>query len=190
MLSLLQSSKFALQGFAQALQQELYSRNILVSQCFPPDTDTPLLASENLQKPHITKLLSESSATVPAATVAVSAADGLQHWRPTVPVGFDGWMLATLTAGMGPAGTLVDALVQVLTLGLWRLVALFYVQYWYRGVIARHDTVPAKAISAAGAGSGAGASAGEERGGRAKAAVGAGSGSLSQPLVGEDAKRK
>lgn len=174
----LQASKFALQGFAQALQQELYSRNILVSQCFPPDTDTPLLASENLQKPHVTKLLSESSATVSAAVVGVGACNGLENWRPAVPVGFDGWMLATLTSGMGPAGTLLDATIQVLTLGLWRFIALFYVQYWYRGVIAKHDVAPGPSTAVP-----------------ASAAAGAGAAKhvkspLTTPLVDEDSKKK
>lgn len=211
------SSKFALQGFCQALSQELYTRNILVSQCFPPDTDTPLLASENLQKPVVTRLLSESSATVPASVVAESAANGLEHWRPSVPVGFDGWMLSTLTSGMGPCGTLFDAFVQVLTLGLWRFIALFYVQWWYRGVVAKHDhvrpdgtstggdVVPAAsssstAASATGttknvpAASASAAAAAAGATGKAKRSPSSSSSSasspLSQPLVDEDAKRK
>lgn len=110
---------------------ELYNRHILVSVAFPPDTDTPLLASENLQKPHITKLLSEASATVKPEEVARSIVQGMVHWEPTISVGFDGWMLSTLTAGMGPAGSFSTALVQSLTAGLWRAVALCYVQHFY-----------------------------------------------------------
>lgn len=178
---LVQASKFALQGFAQALQQELYSRNILVSQCFPPDTDTPLLASENLQKPHVTKLLSESSATVSAAVVGVSACNGLENWRPAVPVGFDGWMLATLTSGMGPAGTLLDAAIQVLTLGLWRFIALFYVQYWYRGVIAKHDVAPGPSTIPVAAAILPSAASGAAKHSKS---------SLTTPLVEEDSKTK
>lgn len=130
-LSSLQSSKFALTGFAQALSMELYNRRILVSISFPPDTDTPLLASENLQKPHITKLLSDASATVKPEHVARSIVQGMVNWEPSIAVGFDGWMLATLTAGMGPAGSFSNALVQTLTAGLWRAVALCYVQHFY-----------------------------------------------------------
>jgi 3-dehydrosphinganine reductase len=112
----------------------------LTRQVFPPDTDTPLLASENLRKPTVTKLLSESTAMVAPEAVASAALDGVCGGAVSVAVGFDGWMLATLTSGMGPAGTLGSAAVQVLTMGLWRLVALCYVQWWHRGIIARHDT--------------------------------------------------
>jgi len=111
---------------------ELFSRRILVSVSYPPDTDTPLLAAENLQKPRITRLLSEASATVSPAHVARGIVRGMVHWAPAIAVGFDGWMLATLTAGMGPAGSFGAALVQSLTAGLWRAVALCYLFSFYR----------------------------------------------------------
>jgi hypothetical protein len=64
-------------------------------------------------------------------------------------------------------------------MGLWRLVGLAYVQYWYRAVIARHDEdlgVPA-----------AGAAAAAAAVGRTKARS---LDALAQPLVDEDEKRK
>ena len=114
---------------------ELAPRRILISLSFPPDTDTPLLASENLQKPDITRLLSAATTTVPAATVAAGIVAGMERFSPTISVGFDGWMLSTLTAGMGPAGSWGAAAVQVATMGLWRAVALFYVQDFYGTVM-------------------------------------------------------
>ena len=117
---------------------ELHARGILVSVAFPPDTDTPLLASENLQKPRITRLLSEATVTVSPETVARGIIEGMEVWSPAIPVGFDGWMLSTLTSGMGPAGSLGSALVQVFTMGLWRLVSLVYVQDFYR-TVKKHD---------------------------------------------------
>ena len=39
-----QASKFALRGLFEALSQELYTRRILLTLAFPPDTDTPMLA--------------------------------------------------------------------------------------------------------------------------------------------------
>jgi 3-dehydrosphinganine reductase len=133
------SSKFALQGFAQALGQELHTRNIVVSQVFPPDTDTPLLATENLQKPTVTRLLSETSAMVAPEAVARATLVGIETGAVSIPVGFDGWMLATLTAGMGPAGSLFTAAVQVFTMGLWRFVSVCLVTYWHIAIIARND---------------------------------------------------
>ena len=110
---------------------ELYKQRILVSISFPPDTDTPLLAAENLQKPRITKLLSDASATTTPEHVARTIIAGMERWAPAIPVGFDGWMLATLTAGMGPAGSVGTAAVQILTMGVWRLVSLLYLQSFY-----------------------------------------------------------
>ena len=118
-------------GFAQSLSMEVIKRRILVSVSFPPDTDTPLLAAENLQKPRITKLLSDASATTTPEHVARTIIAGMVHWAPAIPVGFDGWMLATLTAGMAPAGSVGAALVQCLTMGLWRAVSLCYLQSFY-----------------------------------------------------------
>jgi len=154
------ASKFALAGLAQALAMELAPRRVLVSLAIPPDTDTPLLASENLQKPAVTRLLSEATATVAPAVVAAGVVAGIESWAPTIPVGFDGWMLSTLTAGMGPAGSLGGALVQVLTMGLWRAVGLLYVQSFYATVASEArkaaaaaraaPTTPAPAPTAAG----------------------------------------
>ena len=113
---------------------ELLPRGIRVSVAFPPDTDTPLLAAENLQKPRITRLLSEATSTVAPDVVARSIVDGMERWAPALSVGFDGWMLSTLTAGMGPAGSLGAACAQACTMGLWRVVGLAYVQGFYRTV--------------------------------------------------------
>lgn len=134
--SISQASKFALNGLAQALAMELAPRKILVSVAYPPDTDTPGLAAENLQKPAITKRLSEATATVAPEVVAKSIVDGMEHWTPLITVGFDGWMLATLTSGFWPVSTVVGGAIQVLTVGLWRLVALFYIQFFYGIVLA------------------------------------------------------
>ena len=129
-----------------------------------------------MQKPAVTRLLSEATATVQPEAVARATLDGVERWAPAIPVGFDGWMLATLTPGMGPAGSLGTALVQAATMGLWRIVGLAYVQPWYRGVIDKHDDDPAAPAAQQGGG-GAGA-------GRAKAS------SLGQPLVNPDDKSK
>lgn len=111
---------------------ELWPRRILVSLCFPPDTDTPLLAEENKTKPQITRMLSEASATVKPETVASDVIAGMERWTFQIATGFDGWMLATVTSGMSPAGSFVTGAVQVLTMSLWRLVGLLYVQYFYK----------------------------------------------------------
>ena len=46
--------------------------------------------------------------------------------------GLEGWMVSTLTAGMGPVRTMVDALCQITLMGILRLVSLFYLMDFRR----------------------------------------------------------
>ena len=50
--------------------------------------------------------------------------------RPSFSVyfGIEGWMLSTLTAGMGPVSTIIDGLCQVFLMGILRFVSLFYLK--------------------------------------------------------------
>ena len=82
--------------------------------------------------------------------VARSILSSVEHWAPYASVGFDGWMLSTVTAGMGPAGSVAAAALQVATMGLWRLVALIIVQSWYRVVRVHDRRGVGWAVSAAG----------------------------------------
>jgi 3-dehydrosphinganine reductase len=144
---LLQASKFALNGFSQSLAMEVHTRGIKVCVCFPPDTDTPLLAEENKTKPAITKMLSESTTMVSADSVADAAVSGMVRGSPLIGIGFDGWMLATLTAGMTPVSSYFMGAIEVLTLSIWRLVGIGYVSYFYF-LIGRNDKPGAKQASA------------------------------------------
>ena len=54
-------TKFALRGFAEALQMELSNDNISVQVVYPPDTDTPGYKLEQIGKPKETHLISESA---------------------------------------------------------------------------------------------------------------------------------
>ena len=49
------ASKFALRGFADALGMELEGSNTAVTIVYPPDMNTPGLATENLTKPEVVK---------------------------------------------------------------------------------------------------------------------------------------
>lgn len=57
---------------------------------------------------------------------------GLERRAFNVWTGLDGFMLSSLTCGMEPAFGLLPALVQVLTMSLFRLVSLFYLLDFYR----------------------------------------------------------
>ena len=69
------ASKFALRGFAEALQMEVKPFNISVTIAFAPDTDTPCLAEENKMKPMETKLISDTAGVFQADKVALAIFD-------------------------------------------------------------------------------------------------------------------
>lgn len=67
--------KAALKAFAEALSVELAMEGIAVSCAFPPDTDTPQYAAENLSKPEITKRITAGGGLMSAEKVAKTIVD-------------------------------------------------------------------------------------------------------------------
>ena len=53
--------------------------------------------------------------------------------------GIDGWMLSTLTSGMNPVTSLVDAIYQVSLMGTLRFISLFYLMDFGRITQNCHD---------------------------------------------------
>jgi len=54
-------TKYALRGFAEALQMEVQRDNIYVQVAYPPDTDTPGYQLEQDGKPEETHLISQAA---------------------------------------------------------------------------------------------------------------------------------
>ena len=56
-----------------------------------------------------------------------------QH-RPAFNVyfGLEGWMLATISSGMSPVHSILDALCQIFLMGLLRFISLFYLMDFRR----------------------------------------------------------
>lgn len=119
-------TKFALRGFAEALQMEVKPYNVYVTVAYPPDTDTPGFAEENKSKPLETKLISETSSLCQADQVAKVIVKDAVQGNFNSSVGSDGYMLSSLTCGMSPVTTITEGLQQVVTMGLFRTIALFY----------------------------------------------------------------
>lgn len=71
------ASKFAVRGLAESLRGELKPMNISVSIAYPPDTDTPQLAAENLTKPAATKQITATASLWSADAVAKKIVDGM-----------------------------------------------------------------------------------------------------------------
>lgn len=119
-------TKFALRGLAESLQMEIKPYNIYVTLAYPPDTDTPLLAEENKMKPLETKLISETSGvSQPDHVAKIIVRDAVQG-NFNSSVGPDGYMLSAVTCGMSPVTSITEGLQQIVTMGLFRTIALFY----------------------------------------------------------------
>jgi len=127
-------TKFALRGFAEVLHMELCNRPIHVQTAYPPDTETPGFAVENLTKPIETGLISEQAGlSQPADVASIMVKEAVADSpRFTVYFTFDEWMLASLTAGFGPVSTLFDAVSQIAGASIFRFVAMFYLVDWWR----------------------------------------------------------
>jgi len=123
--------KFALSGFAQALQMEVKCENIHVSVCYPPDTDTPQYHYENKTKPSITKELVGTVTPFSAEAVAKAILRGMRRKNFTIAVGFDGWALGVATIGFAPPNSLLSLLTEVLLLPILRIVSIVYLISYY-----------------------------------------------------------
>lgn len=108
------SSKWALRGLAEALQMELKPYHVLVSVCYPPDTDTPGYEKEMLSKPALTKKLSESGSVFKSSDVARDLVTYSGRGYFGISTGLDGWLLKQLHAGMTPANCMWEVVQQIL----------------------------------------------------------------------------
>jgi 3-dehydrosphinganine reductase len=128
-------SKFALRGYAECTHMELCNNsNVHIQIAYPPDTDTPGFATENIGKPHETTLISASAGLAKAEAIASTMLAEAMRSHPIFNVyfDFDGFLLCTLTAGFSPVVTLGDALAQLSMTTLTRWIALFYLNDWHR----------------------------------------------------------
>ncbi|CAC5424892.1 KDSR [Mytilus coruscus] len=126
------ASKFALRGLAESLQMEMRPYNIYVTVAHPPDTETPGFEEEERNKPEETKLISDTSGLFKPDTVAKQILKDSVNGRFCSYIGLDGWMLANITCGMSPVHSMFDAIQQVLTVSVFRLVSFFYLFHFTR----------------------------------------------------------
>eukprot|EP00581_Thalassiosira_minuscula_P014629 CAMPEP_0183716730 /NCGR_PEP_ID=MMETSP0737-20130205/10519_1 /TAXON_ID=385413 /ORGANISM="Thalassiosira miniscula, Strain CCMP1093" /LENGTH=423 /DNA_ID=CAMNT_0025946027 /DNA_START=48 /DNA_END=1319 /DNA_ORIENTATION=- len=146
-------TKFALRGFAECLSMELAAKSesrVNISLAYPPDTKTPGYEIENLSKPEECRLISESGGIWDAEVVGTKMVNEALSSNPSFDIyfGIDGWMLATLTSGMNPVTTVLDAIYQVSLMGLLRFVSLFYLLDFGRLTQNCHDAKKKKEVVA------------------------------------------
>jgi 3-dehydrosphinganine reductase len=95
-------SKFALRGLAEALRAELEGTGVRIMIVYPPDTDTPMLADENLAKPIETRAITAGGGLWTADAVARLTLDGLARGRFSVTPGLQMTALAWSHSVLAP----------------------------------------------------------------------------------------
>ncbi len=95
-------TKFALRGLAEALRAELKSTGVRLTIVYPPDTDTPQLAEENLTKPVETQALTAGGGRWTADAVARVTLDAVRRGRFVVTPGLQLTALAWLHSLFAP----------------------------------------------------------------------------------------
>ncbi|CAF0939541.1 unnamed protein product, partial [Adineta ricciae] len=125
------ATKFALKGFAESLQMELARDNIYVTVAYPPDTDTPGLAQENISKPIETQLINETSGMLSAEEVAQKIITSTQKGSFSCWFGINGFLLESLTSGAQPITSTLELIAQTLTIGLARMIIVGLLNTFY-----------------------------------------------------------
>ncbi|XP_054716176.1 3-ketodihydrosphingosine reductase-like [Uloborus diversus] len=116
------ASKFALLGLAESLQMEMKPFNISITVSFPPDTDTPGFEEEMKNKPLETQLISESGGLFSAEEVASNLLNDILDKKFMSTVGFVSKFICTLCSAMCPINSFFDLALQMVTMGLCRVV--------------------------------------------------------------------
>ncbi|XP_033138810.1 3-dehydrosphinganine reductase TSC10B [Brassica rapa] len=112
--------KFGLQGLAQALQQEVISHDLHVSECLFCFLQT-LTHLEQKKRPELTSIIA-SSGSIKTKEVAKICLDGIKTGKFTVTCHFIGYLLSIATSPMSPQRSFWLAFVEVIFGGLIRLV--------------------------------------------------------------------
>lgn len=95
-------SKFALRGLAESLRGELKPAGVSVTIVYPPDTDTPQLAEENLTKPLETRALTGCAGLWTADAVARVTLAAVRRGRFSVTPGIQLTALSWLHSLIAP----------------------------------------------------------------------------------------
>ncbi|GAM18916.1 hypothetical protein SAMD00019534_020910 [Acytostelium subglobosum LB1] len=95
-------AKFAVAGLAQTLRSELLPYKISFSVVYPPDTDTPGYAQENLTKPEETKIISGGGKAVSPKVVSDAIVKGVESGDYHIAVDIPTKLCAILSPGLTP----------------------------------------------------------------------------------------
>ncbi|XP_028156870.1 3-ketodihydrosphingosine reductase [Ostrinia furnacalis] len=116
------AGKWAVRGLAEALNMELVGTNVRLTLVFPPDTDTPGFANEELSKPKETKLISGSGGLHSPEEIGKKLIQDAMAGKTYSVIGFSGKVLALLNGGLVESTSQV--LLQIFSMGLLRAIAV------------------------------------------------------------------
>uniref|UniRef100_A0A0N4ZYX4 3-dehydrosphinganine reductase n=1 Tax=Parastrongyloides trichosuri TaxID=131310 RepID=A0A0N4ZYX4_PARTI len=129
-------SKFAVRGFAEALNMELLPFNIGITVVYPPNTKTEGFERECIEMPEELQIIGSSAGTFEPSYVAQKFVEGIENGEFAVNIGLDGWMLGHLTSGGSPENNIISAATQIFFNGIFRGILLFYIGHFNR-IVAR-----------------------------------------------------
>ncbi len=95
-------AKYAVRGLAETLRAELKPHRIVVGCAYPPDTDTPGLARENLDKPEATARISAGIKVRSPQTVARAIVRGIERDQLVITADAGTAVLARAAGLLGP----------------------------------------------------------------------------------------
>lgn len=85
--------------------------------------------------PELTKILSQSSTAMDAMSVARATLAGLKAGQFYISCNLDGAALSIVCAGMGPQPSLLKGVLEITSMGIMRIVALFVQKDWYDTIL-------------------------------------------------------
>lgn len=106
--------------------------------CFHYQTDTPGYATENLNKPEETKLISNAGGLAHPDTVAKQILNDSLRGHFISISGFESWLTTIICAGMGPWGDWSFNLLLSFLVGPLKLIG-FAVQWHFRKIVRDHS---------------------------------------------------
>ncbi|KAF5277250.1 hypothetical protein FQR65_LT00358 [Abscondita terminalis] len=139
-LSVYTGTKFALRGFAEAIDMELHPYNVDVTVAVPADTDTPGFENENKSKPEETKLISNTGGLFHPDVIAEQLLNDALVGKFFSYVGFESFITTTLTVGMSRS-TLKDVILEAFLMGPFRIISLCYLNHFHSIIRKCHEKV-------------------------------------------------
>ena len=127
------SSKWALRGFVESIYAEFAALNIYTSIVYPPDVRTSQYQREKSTKgiPKEVRELSSAADVFEPDDVGKDMMLMLKEGEYCRSWGIDGWMLMNETIGFSLPCNLLNTLSQIIGMGIFRTIAMWYIQNIY-----------------------------------------------------------